>query len=151
MRWAGENIRQLQEEFWRQLAYIGHANAIKDDLSAVENLQVACALAGLRAGDAEIREALARLGLAGRENLPAGVLSQGQRRRAALARLALSRSVPLWILDEPFTALDAEATNCVQGLISDHVAQGGAVMFATHYEANFSVREALRIDIEATC
>ena len=151
MRWAGENIRRLQEEFWRQLVYIGHANAIKDDLSAAENLHVACALAGLRAGEAEVREALIRLGLAGRENLPARVLSQGQRRRAALARLALSQSVPLWILDEPFTALDAEATSCVQGLISDHVAQGGAVMYATHHEARFSVRAALRIDLEATC
>jgi len=150
VRWAGENIRRLQEEFWRQLVYVGHANAVKDDLSAAENLHVACTLAGLRVRDSEIREALGSLGLAGRENLPARVLSQGQRRRAALARLALSRPVPLWILDEPFTALDAAATNCVQGLISDHVARGGAVMYTTHYEAHISVRAALRIDLGAT-
>jgi heme exporter protein A len=110
---------------------------------------MACTFAGLRVRESEIREALRGLGLAGRENLPARVLSQGQRRRAALARLALSRSVPLWILDEPFTALDAAATGCVQGLISDHVARGGAVMYTTHHEAHISVRAALRIDLEA--
>lgn len=149
VRWAGENIRRLQEEFWRQLVYIGHANAIKEDLSAAENLQVACTLAGLRVREVEVREALVSLGLAGRENLPARVLSQGQRRRAALGRLALSRSVPLWILDEPFTALDATATDCVQELIAGHVARGGAVMYTTHHEAHISVRAALRIDLGA--
>ncbi len=106
VRWAGENIRRLQEEFWRRLVYVGHANAIKDDLTAAENLRVACTLAGVRAQPARIGEALDRLGLAGCENLPARVLSQGQRRRVALARLALSEAVPLWILDEPFAALD---------------------------------------------
>jgi heme exporter protein A len=149
VRWAGENIRRLQEEFWRQLVYVGHANAIKDDLSGAENLRVACTLAGLKVHDAELREALARLGLAGRENLPARVLSQGQRRRTALARLALSRSAPLWILDEPFAALDAAATDCVEELIADHVAQGGAVMYTTHQEAHISVKAALRIDLES--
>src|SRR5437016_7147581 len=63
--WAGENIRLLQEEFWRQLVYIGHANAIKDDLTAAENLRVACTLAGNRRQPAQIGEALRRLGLAG--------------------------------------------------------------------------------------
>ena len=147
VRWADENIRRLQEEFWRQLVYIGHANAIKDDLSAAENLRIACTLAGLSVGDEQVREALQRLGLAGRENLPARVLSQGQRRRAALARLVLSRSAPLWILDEPFTALDAAAMDCVQELIANQVAQGGAVMYTTHYEARIAAAAALRIDL----
>ena len=137
----------MQEEFWRQLVYIGHANAIKDDLSAAENLHVACTLAGHRVRDADIREALDRLGLAGRENLPARVLSQGQRRRAALARLVLSRSAPLWILDEPFTALDAAAIDCVQGLIGGYVSRGGRVIYSTHYEASIAAAVSRRIDL----
>src|SRR5207245_3561803 len=100
VRWAGENIRRLQEEFWRRLVYVGHANAIKDDLTAAENLHVACTLAGVRAQPARIGEALDRLGLAGCENLPARVLSQGQRRRTGPAPLGLSEAVALSILDE---------------------------------------------------
>ena len=149
VRWCGEDIRRLQEEFWRQLVYVGHANAIKDDLTAAENLRIGCTLAGLSVHDTEVRGALDRLGLAGRENLPTRALSQGQRRRAALARLVLSRPAPLWILDEPFTALDAAATDCVQELIADHVAQGGAVMYTTHREARIAATAALRIDLGA--
>lgn len=145
--WGGERINRLQEEFWRQIVYIGHASAVKDDLSAAENLRVACTLGGLGASDAEIREALHRLGLAGRENLPVRVLSQGQRRRAALARLALSAAVPLWILDEPFTALDAAAIDCVQDLIAGHLARNGSVLYATHFEARIAAAASLRIDL----
>jgi len=134
VRWAGEDIRSLQEEFWRQLVYIGHANAIKDDLSAFENLEVACALAGIDAGRQRLVEALLRLGLAGFEHLPGRALSQGQRRRVALARLALAKTVPLWILDEPFTALDASALGCVRDLIAEQVSRGGSVMYTTNYE-----------------
>jgi len=150
MRWGGESIRRLQEEFWRQMVYIGHASAVKDDLSAAENLRVACTLAGLRADDAEIRDALRRLGLAGRENLPARVLSQGQRRRAALARLVLSGAAPLWILDEPFTALDAAAIDCVQDLIAGHLARNGSVLYTTHFEARIAAAASLRIDLAET-
>jgi len=146
--WAGENIRLLQEEFWRQLVYIGHANAIKDDLTAAENLHVACTLAGNRRQPAQIGEALRRLGLAGCENMPARVLSQGQRRRTALARLALSEAMPLWILDEPFAALDLEAVEHVQNLIAAHVSRGAAVILTTHLEAKIAA--ALRIDLERT-
>ena len=148
MRWAGENIRRLQEEFWRQLVYIGHANAIKDDLTATENLHVACTLAGISVQPAQIREALRRLGLAGCEDLPARMLSQGQRRRTTLARLALSEAVPLWILDEPFAALDSEAVEHVQNLIAAHLSRGAAVILTTHLEARIAA--AMRIDLERT-
>ncbi len=148
VRWGGDNIRRLQEEFWRQLVYIGHANAIKDDLTAAENLHVACTLAGNRRQPAQIGEALRRLGLAGCENMPARVLSQGQRRRTALARLALSEAMPLWILDEPFAALDLEAVEHVQNLIAAHVSRGAAVILTTHLEAKIAA--ALRIDLERT-
>lgn len=145
VRWAGENIRRLQEEFWRQIVYIGHASAIKDDLTPAENLRVACTLAGIRAQPARIGEALRELGLGGCENLPARVLSQGQRRRVALARLALSEAMPLWILDEPFAALDAAAVERVQNLIAEHLARGAAVVLTTHLETRIAT--TLRIDL----
>jgi heme exporter protein A len=147
VRWAGENIRHLQEEFWRQLVYIGHSNAIKDDLTAAENLYVACTLTGARVRSARIGEALRRVGLAGCEDLPARVLSQGQRRRVALARLALSDAMPLWILDEPFAALDTAAIDCVQRLITEHVSRGGAAMLTTHLEAQIAAGTAQRIEL----
>ncbi len=150
VRWGGDNIRRLQEEFWRQLVYVGHANAIKDDLTAAENLHVACTLASVPGQPAQIGEALRRLGLAGCENVPARVLSQGQRRRTALARLALSDAIPLWILDEPFAALDAAAVECVQKLIAEHLARGAAVVLTTHLEARITAATTRRIDLGAS-
>ena len=150
VRWAGENIRRLQEEFWRQIVYIGHASAIKDDLTSAENLRVACTLAGIRVQPARIGEALRELGLGGCENLPTRVLSQGQRRRVALARLALSEAMPLWILDEPFAALDAAAVERVQNLIAEHLARGAAVVLTTHLETRIAAATTLRIDLGAS-
>jgi len=147
VRWAGENVRRLQEEFWRQLLYIGHASAIKDDLTSAENLRVACTLAGIPVQPARIGEALRELGLGGCENLPTRVLSQGQRRRVALARLALSEAMPLWILDEPFAALDAAAVERVQNLIAEHLARGAAVVLTTHLETRITAATTLRIDL----
>ena len=147
VRWGGENVRRLKEEFWVRLLYIGHANALKDDLTAAENLGVACTLAGIVADGRRIVSALGRLGLGGRENLPARVLSQGQRRRVALARLALGEDAPLWVLDEPFTALDAAAIKDVQELIGGHVSRGGGVIYTTHLEASITAAVSRRIDL----
>jgi heme exporter protein A len=129
--WEGAEIRRLREEYSRQLVYLGHATAVKDDLTAAENLRITCTLAGLSASPREIRQALDTFGLAG---LPVKRLSQGQRRRAALARLVLSESLPLWLLDEPFAALDASAMDLVEALIAAHVARGGSVVFTSHQE-----------------
>jgi len=150
VRWGGEDIRKLEEEFRRRLLYIGHSNALKDDLTAAENLRFACVFACVTARDAQIVEALRRLGLAGFEHRPVRALSQGQRRRVALARLVLSQEAALWVLDEPFTALDARAMTCVQDLIGEHVSRGGAVMYTTHHEAQIAAAAALRIDLEAS-
>lgn len=147
VRWGGEDVRRLKEEFWLRLLYVGHSNALKDDLTPVENLGVACALAGIVADRQQIADALRQLGLAGRENLPVRVLSQGQRRRAALARLVLGTAALLWVLDEPFTALDAKAIEHVQELIGGHVSRGGAVMYSTHHEASIVAPVSRRIDL----
>jgi heme exporter protein A len=135
VRWRGEPIRRLREEYARQLVYLGHAPAVKDDLSAAENLSIACTLAGLEAGAQSVHAALARYGLPAGA-IPVRKLSQGQRRRAALARLLLSERVPLWLLDEPFAALDASAARLTEELIAAHVVRGGAVAYTTHQEAN---------------
>jgi heme exporter protein A len=150
VRWLGHDIRRLGEDFSKELVYLGHAAAVKDDLTAEENLEVACTLSGISASRAQYRDALASLGLAGCEDLPARVLSQGQRRRVALARLVLARSVPLWLLDEPFTALDAAATDYVRGLIAGHAGRGAAVMYTTHHEVPIAAASASRIDLGGT-
>lgn len=147
VRWQGEDIRRLREEFWGRLVYLGHANAIKDDLTAAENLAIACTLAGRRAADGELRAALDQLGIGSSTHRPARVLSQGQRRRVALARLALSSQSPLWILDEPFTALDTRAVEIVQEMIANHVARGAAVVYTTHVELEIAAAVCLRVDL----
>lgn len=138
VRWRGTDIRALGEEYCKELVYIGHANAVKDELTAEENLMAAATLAGMNIARTRAGEALCRLGLEGYEALPAKVLSQGQRRRVALARLALSAALPLWIVDEPFTALDVDAVDEVQRLISQHLARGAAVVLTTHQEVEIA-------------
>ena len=148
VRWNGESIRALGEEYRKQLAYVGHANALKDDLTVTENLEAICALAGLDAAPARVQAAIGQFGLAGRERLPVKLLSQGQRRRAALARLALSEAAPLWILDEPFAALDADAVERVQSAAGEHLSRGGMIVLTTHQEARIEARSATDINLD---
>jgi heme exporter protein A len=135
VRWQDTPIRRLREDYTRHLVYLGHAPAVKDDLTAAENLAIACTLAGRTASPQQAREALESYGLAA-GSVAVRRLSQGQRRRAALARLLLSADAPLWLLDEPFAALDAAAARFTEELIASHVAGGGAVVYTTHQEAN---------------
>ena len=146
VRWRGNPISGLREDYFRQLVYVGHAAAVKDELTASENLAIACRIAGNGRSGKEIREALQRFGLPEGEVL-LKKLSQGQRRRAALARLALSESTPLWLLDEPFAALDAAAARLVEELIAQHVARGSIVVYTTHQEAR--IQGARVLDLEA--
>ena len=133
VRWNDENVRRLRDEFAQELVYIGHKNAIKADLTGTENLRIACQLDGFPVSEQQAWDALEKLGLRGHEDLPVRVLSQGQKKRVALARLLLSKS-PLWILDEPFTALDKAAVSYLQTVIQEHVDAGGMVMLTTHQE-----------------
>jgi len=146
--WQGRSIRAEREEYSRNLVFIGHLNALKDDLTALENLQVAAALAGLPAGAARMLTGLDRFGIAHCAELPAKVLSQGQRRRVALARLALSDAVPLWILDEPFSALDVGAVVELERLLASHLASGGMVVLTTHQEVEVVAQTVLRVDLD---
>lgn len=132
--WRGHRLADLAEEFGRQLVYIGHAAALKDDLSALENLQAACLLGGLSVTPQAAIAALGQAGLPGRAGVVARHLSQGQRRRVALARLVLARSAPLWVLDEPFNALDDAAGEWLCGLIADQLGRGGVVVLTSHQD-----------------
>jgi heme exporter protein A len=148
LRWRGRPIRAEREEYSRNLVFIGHLNALKDDLTALENLQVAAALAGMSAEAGRMLAALDRFGVAHCAELPAKVLSQGQRRRVALSRLALSAAVPLWILDEPFSALDAGAVVELERLLGAHLASGGMVVLTTHQEVQVVAHAVLRVDLD---
>ena len=133
VRWLGKNVRKLRDDFARELVYIGHKNAIKADLTGTENLRIACKLDGIPVSVNQAWQALERMGLRGHEDLPVRVLSQGQKKRVALARLLLNKS-PLWILDEPFTALDKAAVALLQTVIQEHVDTGGMAILTTHQE-----------------
>ena len=130
--WQGQNIASLRDEFNRQLVYLGHAAALKDELSALENLQTVSILGGRGTGLPDAMQALAQAGLRGREQVPVRTLSQGQRRRAALARLELCVGVPLWVLDEPFNALDTSATAWLLALLERQLGAGAMVVLTSH-------------------
>jgi heme exporter protein A len=140
--WQGTPIRELREDYCRQLVYIGHAPAVKDDLTASENLAITCALAGI-----SVQRPLLDRVVTGFK-LPGSTVrrfSQGQRRRAALARLALSEAVPLWLLDEPFAALDDSAVKLMEDLIAKHSSRGGIVVYTTHQDAGLRATRVIEL------
>ena len=126
IRWNGADVAQDREAHRARLCYLGHQDALKAGLTALENLQF---WASFNGGDAET--ALKAFGLAKLADRPARTLSAGQKRRLALSRLALS-DAPLWLLDEPVTALDAEARASFVALVKRHLAAGGLAIIATH-------------------
>lgn len=134
--WNGYNIREYKSEFLREINYVGYHNGIKEELSPRENLNIARVLMAPKQ-DVSAAQMLKKFGLSGYEDMPVRKLSSGQRRRVALARLLLS-SARLWVLDEPFTALDEQAKQLIKEIIENHVNGGGMVMLATHDPVAFS-------------
>ena len=132
IRWRGERVSDLAEDFTAEVAYVGHLNGVQGELTALENLQTAARVFLRRKdGDPQVEAALARVGLAAMADRPARHLSQGQKRRLALARLLVLRR-PLWILDEPFTALDAASVEGLSSLIGEHMSTGGLALIVSH-------------------
>ncbi len=129
IRWNGEPIGSA--DFRRELMYLGHRAAVKEDLTALENVQFAAEMDGVKIGEEQAQQALVRFGLAGREELPVRFLSAGQKRRVLLAR-TVTRPATLWILDEPFTALDVKAVDFISHLVADHVKAGGMAVLTSH-------------------
>jgi heme exporter protein A len=133
IRWNGSSARALGDDYFAQLAYLGHQNGLKDDLSAAENIQVWAGVSGTTVELDAARHALRQVGLAGREDLPVRWLSQGQKRRAALARLLVAKRA-LWVLDEPFAGLDRTSTAAVETLLKEHLTGGGMAILTTHQD-----------------
>jgi heme exporter protein A len=153
VRWNNQNIRSNREEFNQHLTYLGHAAAIKDDLLAWENVVVAATLSGQPVSQDDACEALEQMGLDQAVDLPARVLSQGQRRRVALARLKFCLHTPLWILDEPFVALDKAAVSQLQMTMNRHLENAGMIIFTTHQEIelNGGTQKYFDLNQGATC
>jgi heme exporter protein A len=149
VRIQGRPIRQAGADWRRHWAYVAHQNALKDDLSATESLAFLARLHGLQAGEQALQQALRRMGIANRQYAPVRTLSQGQRRRVALARLALSGDAPLWLLDEPFDALDVDGIVALNGLIAEHAARGGCVLLTSHQALTLSAPVPQTLDLEA--
>lgn len=142
--WKKENIESAREDYYQDLLFLGHQTGVKRELTAFENLAFFQAmhinaqesdLAGKPqvSGDDSLWQALALVGLAGREDVPAGQLSAGQQRRVALARLWISNH-KLWILDEPLTAIDKQGVKVLERLFLSHVERGGMVLLTTHQD-----------------
>ncbi len=146
IQWCGNSIRSLDEEYHSVITYLGHLNGVKDNLTAIENLSISCALAGNEIDEKKAYGALQYMGLGGREVLPVKVLSQGQRRRVTLARLLVCSTV-LWILDEPLVALDNAAVDLVQRLLEQHLEQGGMVVMTTHQDINVTAVLTKRLQL----
>lgn len=144
--WQGANIRSLGEDYFTDVTYLGHRPGVKDELSALENLKISNAVNGVETTTQGALEALQRVGLAGRESLPARFLSEGQRRRVALARLLVC-STRLWLLDEVMTSLDKSAVRLVRYLIEEHLNRGGIAIVATHQDLELSAGVTQRLEL----
>ena len=142
--WDGQPTATDPEAYRGALLYAGHLPGIKDDLSAEENIDGALRLRGRAPSAQAVRAALAEVGLERRRHLPARRLSAGQRRRIALARLALDAAA-LWLLDEPLTALDDEGQALFTRLLRNHVDRGGIALVATHQAFSYPPTREMRL------
>lgn len=138
VRWGGQPVHKEREDFHRALLYLGHAAALNDLLTPLENLHFMVRAGGDAADTAACVAALDRMGLRNQLELPCRVLSQGQRRRVGLARLFLATQRPLWVLDEPFNALDVAAVADLAATLDAHCASGGMVLLTTHQDVPFA-------------
>lgn len=138
IRWQGQPIQEHSESYREQLCYIGHGNAIHSDLTPAENLQFEACLGAEDRIDAQ--SALTTLGLGRVAGLPTKLLSQGQKRRVALARLSVLKRT-LWVLDEPFAALDTRALEQLRDTLGRHLDRGGMCLLTSHQEVAMTGRQ----------
>lgn len=142
-----ESVRGASD-FRERLVYIGHANALKEDLTVTEALQFLLRVHQRPSQISTVHAALERLDLHSRRNAAVRTLSQGQRRRVALARLVVESAPTLWILDEPFDALDVSGVECLNRLLKDHVGRGGSVLLTSHLPLNTALLNPIEVDLD---
>jgi heme exporter protein A len=131
--WNGVSIHAQRDAYHQDLCYLGHLNALQESISVRENLAFTAALGGFAPSSTQVQEVLARFGVGGREQQLVRHLSQGQKRRVALSRLALSRA-RLWVLDEPFVAMDEVGVRMLANLIAAHLEGGGMAVVTSHQQ-----------------
>ncbi|MCU0931091.1 MAG: cytochrome c biogenesis heme-transporting ATPase CcmA [Serpentinimonas sp.] len=144
VRWSGESIARCRDRYYRDMAHLGHANGIKDELNPLENLRFHAVLRDRPFEPGQAVATLRRLGLSRCLDLPCRALSFGQRRRVALAALLLG-GASLWVLDEPLTGLDVNAIALVEDLIREHLHAGGMVVATTHQAMNLEGVDVQRL------
>jgi heme exporter protein A len=132
IQWGASSIDADRDSFHTQLIYLGHTPALKGDLSAEENIMAAGGLSGDAITSSMARAALVSSGLGHLASRLARTFSQGQKQRVVLARLQLAKDKPLWLLDEPFNALDQDANEALQALLQEHLTRGGMVALSSH-------------------
>ncbi|NNG12722.1 MAG: cytochrome c biogenesis heme-transporting ATPase CcmA [Halobacteria archaeon] len=145
--WCGEDIFSLGPVYHEHIAYVGHRDGLKLDLTPMENLAMARGL-GSPNPDASPEDALQRVDLVGFEDIPTHNLSAGQQRRLALARLLVTRS-QLWILDEPFTSLDVHGIELAEELFHEHISLGGMLAMTSHHAVKLDSARVQRINLSA--
>jgi heme exporter protein A len=146
IRWNGESIKSRPLDFIRDTVYLGHLNGINDDLSAIENIEFSSTLAGLMVTANDLQKALRTMGIDSHARLLTQILSQGQKRRVALARLLITKS-KFWLLDEPFAGLDEQATVLFRDIVASHLASGGIAVITSHHALEIAAHsvQALRL------
>lgn len=133
--WQQQSTKHIKEAYFSQLFYLGHLNGLKEDLTTLENLRISVGLTDAHRQTYELLDALDAMGVLHCAHLPVFVLSQGQKRRVALAKLWLT-SAKLWILDEPFVALDHHSIEVLSLRLSQHISSGGMAIITTHQQVN---------------
>ncbi len=144
--WCGTDIRACMDDYLGGMHYVGHNNGIKAGLSCAENLNLACVLAA-SAGPVDIAGILRQYGLEQYTDTPAQMLSSGQRRRLALARLSVSEAGGIWILDEPYTSLDEKGKGYMRGVFSIHLERGGIIVVTSHEPLGLSAVNPLTVSL----
>ena len=144
--WYGKPIYEEREAYQARMTYASHEPALKSDLTAIENLRFAVGLKR-KVSDAELRGNLEQAGVGACADLPARVLSAGQRRRVSMARVVAVRAT-LWLLDEPFTNLDSHGSALMAQLLDQHLAGGGLALVAAHHELDLA-RGARHLELAA--
>jgi heme exporter protein A len=140
--WNNEAIND--SSYYADMAYIGHLDGIKKELTVLENLKVALALGNI--GHYTIGEALKKVHLQGYDDVLVQALSAGQKRRLSLARLLITHNI-LWILDEPFTSLDKQGIALIESLMIEHCAKGGMIVLTSHHDITLHDVNVLQINL----